>query len=157
MSVVVRKPAPEEMRAVGKLAADMVRMHHVLDPKRFLLVEPIEAGYTRFLTSMVDDPRSVVLAAVDDDLGVVGYAYGRLESRDWNRLLDEHGKLHDIAVDERARQRGVGALLGREVLARLRAMGAKRIMLDTAWSNEGAQRLFKSLGFRPTMIEMQTE
>ncbi len=156
MSVVVRPPKPEEMPAVGRLAANLVRLHHALDPERFLLVEPLEEGYTRFLSRTLADPKSVVLAAIDDDLGVVGYTYARLEPRDWNRLLDEHGKLHDIAVDERARRRRVATMLAEETLTRLRALGARRILLDTAHANEGAQRFFATLGFRPTMLEMLT-
>lgn len=157
MSVVIRPPEPDEMAALGKLAGSLVRLHHSFDPGRFILVEPLEEGYTRFLTRMAADPKSVVLAAIDDELGVVGYTYARLEGRDWNRLLDEHGKLHDIAVDPRARRRGIARQIATETFARLRALGATRIILETAHANVGAQQLFASLGFRPTMIEMLSD
>jgi ribosomal protein S18 acetylase RimI-like enzyme len=154
MSIEIRVPVESEMEPVGKLAGSLVRMHHAIDPERFLITEPIEEGYARFLTRMVSDPRSVVLIANDSELGIVGYTYGRSEPRDWNRLLDEHSKLHDIVVDPRVRQRGVGRALLTATLEKLRAAGAKRILLDTAHSNLAAQRLFESAGFRPTMIEM---
>ena len=42
---------------------------------------------------------------------IVGYAYGALEGRDWNLLLDAHGAVHDIFVAAEARRGGVGRQL----------------------------------------------
>jgi ribosomal protein S18 acetylase RimI-like enzyme len=87
----------------------------------------------------------------------VGYAYGRLEERDWNALLDVHGGFHDLWVDEHARGGGAGRALAQALLERLSALGAPRIVLKTAAKNEAAQRLFAALGWRPTMLEMCRE
>ena len=76
------------------------------------------------------------------------------EDRDWNLLLDRHGVVHDIFVAERARRLGAGAQLLDALLRELEALGAPRIVLYTMVSNENAQRLFRSRGFRPTMLEM---
>jgi ribosomal protein S18 acetylase RimI-like enzyme len=154
MGIVVRPPAREEMPRVGQLAAALVRQHHAFDPERFFLVEPLEEGYARYLGGMLDETDAVVLVAHDADTGILGYAFASLEPRDWNRLLDAHGHLHDIYVDEGARRRGVAELLVTETIARLRALGATRVVLDTAQSNEPARSFFARLGFRPTMVEM---
>ncbi len=154
----VRPLAREDLVAVGKLAGKLVRMHHATDPQRFLLSEGVEAGYTRYFGSEMDSERVVLLTAVNDATGaVVGYAYGRLEARDWNMLLDAHGALHDVYVEDEARAAGVGEKLVREACARLDAKGALRVVLSTMVSNEGAQRLFERCGFRKTMIEMTRE
>jgi ribosomal protein S18 acetylase RimI-like enzyme len=147
-----------DLPAVGKLAGALVRLHHATDPKRFLLVESVETGYARFFASELGDDHVVLLCAVDTSTSaVVGYAYGRVESRDWNLLLDAHGALHDVYVSEGARGHGVGEKLVREMCRALEAKGALRVILSTMESNASAQTLFAKLGFRKTMIEMTRE
>jgi ribosomal protein S18 acetylase RimI-like enzyme len=151
-----RSAAREDLPGVARLAADLVRYHYALDPTRYLRIEePIEEGYARFLGSELANPRAVVLAAeLTAATGIVGYAYGRLESRDWNMLLEAHGALHDVFVSPAARGTGIGAALVREMCERLEALGAPRVVLHTAVQNEKAQALFAQAGFRQTMIEM---
>jgi len=57
-------------------------------------------------------------------------------------------------VDPAARGRGVGRLLLDAALVYLKSRGAPQVVLSTAVKNEAAQRLFASVGFRSTMIEM---
>jgi GNAT superfamily N-acetyltransferase len=87
----------------------------------------------------------------------VGYAWGRLEPRDWMALLDACGRLHEVFVDSSARRLGVGKRLIEETMQWLEAHGAPRIVLTSAWKNEGAHQFFESLGFRRTMVEMTRE
>jgi ribosomal protein S18 acetylase RimI-like enzyme len=98
----------------------------------------------------------VVLVAVRDER-VVGYAYGSLEERDWNMLLDAHGAIHDVYVADDARRGGAGHALVTAMIDALSALGAPRIVLSTMVANEGAQHLFRRCGFRPTMLEMTRE
>lgn len=152
----VRPPTDEEMPHVARLAAALVRLHHAWDERRFFVVEGLESGYERFLRGQLRDPRSVVLAAVLDG-AVCGYAYARFEDRDWNLLLDDHGALHDIYVDESARRSGVAEALLDAVRDRLTQLGAKRIVLSTAVANVAGRALFVKVGFRETMVEMTLE
>jgi ribosomal protein S18 acetylase RimI-like enzyme len=152
---VVRAATPPDVSAVARLAAQLVRYHHALDPSRYLLVEPIEKGYAHFLAAELANPRAVLLAGEEKATGaIVGYAYGRLEPRDWNMLLEAHGALHDVLVAPEARAKGLGEQLVREACKRLEALGAPRVILHTAVQNENAQALFERAGFRRTMIEM---
>jgi ribosomal protein S18 acetylase RimI-like enzyme len=154
----VRPMAADDLPAVGKLAGALVRLHHATDPKRFLLVESVETGYARFFAAELGDDKVVLLCAVDAAThAIVGYAYGRLESRDWNLLLDAHGALHDVFVSDDARGHGVGEKLVREMCRALESKGTPRVLLSTMESNAGAQALFTKLGFRKTMIEMTRE
>jgi ribosomal protein S18 acetylase RimI-like enzyme len=150
------------MPAVARLAAQLVRFHHALDPRRFMSIEPLELGYERWLTGEFANPGAVIVVAEQSSGGdaapaIIGYAYGRLEPRDWNSLLDACGALHDIFVADSARRLGAGALLLEAVIERLRALGAPRVVLHTAVQNTEAQRLFERSGFRRTMIEMTRE
>lgn len=155
---VIRPAVATDAPALGRLAAQLVRYHHALDPRRFLLVERVEEGYARFLAGEMADRRAVVLCAAREPEGdVVGYTYATLEGRDWNALLDAHGALHDILVDPSARRAGLGARLLRATCERLEALGAPRVVLSTAVQNREAQALFAKVGFRSTMIEMTRE
>jgi ribosomal protein S18 acetylase RimI-like enzyme len=154
--VTVREAKKDDLPEVAKLAARLVRMHHALDPDRFMSFEPLEEGYAWWLGKELGNKDAVVVVA-EMDTRIVGYAYGRNEERNWNDLLDAHGKLHDVFVDDAARRHGAATALVDEVVRRLAAMGAPRVILLTASKNTGAHRLFEGLGFRPTMIEMTRE
>lgn len=151
-------PADEpHLRPAAELAARLVQLHHDLDPLRFaVLSSDVAGGYERWFRQCIANPNAVVLVALAGQR-VIGYAYGSLEPRNWNELLDACGVLHDVYVDERFRRTGVGAALVEEAARRLAALGAPRVVLKTAAANEAAQRLFARLGFRQTMIEMTRE
>ena len=157
-SFIVRAMTPADLPAAAVLAGKLVRMHHDLDPQRFIHLPNPEAGYGRYLGGELESDDVVLMVAERAaDATVVGYAYARLEPRSYNELLDACGKLHDVYVDEHARGQGVGEQLVREALGRLTEKGAPRVVLMTALQNEAAQRLFKRLGFRTTMLEMTRE
>jgi ribosomal protein S18 acetylase RimI-like enzyme len=152
----IRPARTDDVPAASRLAAALVRQHHAFDPDRFMLVEPVEEGYARFLRTQVDR-EGVVFLVAELDGAVAGYLLGGLAGRDWMLLLDDCGQIHDVFVDASARGRGIGAGLVEEAVSRLVAMGAPRVVLSTAWPNEPARRLFSKLGFRETMVEMTRE
>lgn len=154
---VIRRATAADMPAVGRLGALLVQTHYDFDPQRFMRPSRgTPAGYGSFLGTQLDDPDVAVLVA-ERDGKVVGYAYLALEGRDYMSLRDEAGVLHDIIVDPEARRGGVGRKLLAAALEFLKARGAPRVVLSTAARNEPAQRLFASMGFRDTMIEMTRE
>lgn len=152
----VRSMTKPDLERVGELAAQLVGMHHAFDPNRFLHLPDAAKGYARYFGSELGNP-DVVLLVAERGGAILGYAYGRLEPRSYDQLLDACGKLHDVFVEDRARGQGVGEALVREVIARLGEAGAPRVVLLTARQNEAAQRLFARLGFRTTMLEMTCE
>lgn len=136
-----------------------------MDPDRFFLPdEPIEDGYAWWLGKELANPRAVVLVATGSTgsrqspaAGVTGYAYGRMEPRDWNTLRDRCGVGVDLWVEPRARGAGVGAKLVQALADALAERGAARVVIDVAARNPEAARLFERIGFRPTMLEMTRE
>lgn len=157
MPITLRPARVEDAPALGRMGGALVRLHHSYDSQRFMTpAEDVESGYQWWLTRELKRQGAVVLVA-ERDGEVVGYAYATVEGRDWNALLDAHGELHDIWVDEAARGSGVGALLLEEMVRQLQARGVPRVLLMTASRNEAAQRLFARLGWRATMVEMTRE
>jgi GNAT superfamily N-acetyltransferase len=135
----------------------LVRTHYAFDRQRFLAPrEGTEAGYASFLGSFLDSEDGVVLVAEQDDR-VVGYVFAALEPLSWKELRGPAGFIHDVAVEEDARRHGVATQLLQAAIAWLRERGAPRVILWSAAPNEGAQALFRRLGFRETMVEMTKE
>jgi ribosomal protein S18 acetylase RimI-like enzyme len=153
--VIIRRAEKRDLGQMARLAGELVRMHHATDPARFLLVDKVEEGYAWWFSRELVRAEAVLLVAcLGASTVVAGYAYGSLEERDWNLLLDAHGAMHDIFVAEDARRRGVGRKLVEAMVKALEQLGAPRIVLSTMVGNEAAQRLFRACGFRPTMLEM---
>ena len=153
----VRKATPDDIPALGRLGALLVRTHYDFDNKRFIAPTPrTEQGYGFFLGSQIDEKDAVVLV-FEEASEVVGYAYGSNEGHDWMNLRGPAGELHDIVVDPAHRRNGIGEQLLSAMVKALGELGAPRVVLSTAFRNESAQRLFERAGFRPTMIEMTRE
>ena len=157
MNPVVRRATSADLPQIGRLGALLIAEHHDFDSRRFLAPRPrTPVDYASFLGTQIDDPDVAVLVA-DHDGDVVGYAYAAIVGYDYMALRGPAGALHDVIVDPAFRRRGVGRLLLDATLAYLKSRGAPRVVLSTAVQNEPAQRLFASLGFRRTMIEMTRE
>ncbi len=160
VELIVRPAVRSDLPALARLGAALARAHHAMDPERFFLVDALEEGYEWWLGKESRNPKAVVLAAVRRSRGrerVVGYAYGRIEPRDWNSLRERCGLGIDLMVEPRARGSGVGGRLVAELVRRLAGKGAPRVVIQVAWRNRSAQRIFAHLGFRPTMLEMTAE
>jgi len=161
-SVEIRPATTPDVPQIARLAAKLVRLHHSLDSTRFFVTERIEEGYEWFLGKEIARKESILFVAEmttenDAQKEIVGYAWGRLEPRDWMALLDACGRLHEIFVEPSARRLGVGKRLLEETIQWLEAQGAPRIVLDSAWKNDSAHQFFESIGFRRTMVEMTRE
>ena len=156
-AVIIRPAARDDMPAVGRLGALLVRMHQDFDPQRFIADTPgTERGYGSFLSTQLDVPEVIVLVA-ERHGEVVGYTYAGIEGMDYMSLRGPAGVLYDIVVDPAHRGHGVGRELLHATFAALQRKGAPRVLLSTAEQNEAAQRLFARAGFRRTMIEMTRE
>jgi ribosomal protein S18 acetylase RimI-like enzyme len=153
---LIRAATRADLPDLGRMGAQLAECHHAWDAARFMLPDDMAGGYRWWLGRELGNPEAVILVG-EIDGNVVGYAYGRLEERDWNALLDACGGFHDLWVDEAARRSGLGASLARAMIAALSERGAPRIVLKTSTLNTAAQKLFTSLGWRPTMLEMTRE
>jgi GNAT superfamily N-acetyltransferase len=153
----IRPATKDDVPALGRLGASLMRLHHAFDNQRFLAPSGNpEDGYGRFLAGQLRDADATVFVA--DRAGeVVGYIYAGLEPLSWKELRDAAGFIHDVVVAEPHRAGGVASALIETASLWLKAKGAPRVMLWTAERNHAAQRLFEQAGFRRTMIEMTRE
>ncbi len=156
-AIRIRPAEPDDLAAIGRLGALLVRTHHEFDPQRFIAAgRGTERAYASFLGAQLDE-RDIIILVADQEGEVRGYTYAGVEGFDYMSLRGPAGVLHDIVVDPDARGQGIGRALLEATLAALAARGLPRVVLSTATRNETAQRLFARAGFRPTMIEMTRE
>ena len=156
-AVTIRGAAPADVPAIGRLGALLVRVHHDLDPQRFIAAGPdTENRYGWFLGTQLEEPNVIILVA-EQDGEVIGYTYSGVEGNDYMALRGPAGVVYDIVVDPAHRKQGVGQMLLGATLDALKARGSPRVVLSTAERNASAQRLFDRAGFRRTMIEMTRE
>jgi RimJ/RimL family protein N-acetyltransferase len=157
-SVNVRRARKADLPALAQMGAKLARAHHAWDPERFFAPEePLEEGYAWWLGKELENRRAVILAAVAGRGRVVGYAYGRIEPRDWNSLRDRCGVGVDLWVEPEARGAGLGRRLVEALVAALGELGAPRVVIGVAEQNRAAQRAFARMGFRRTVVELTRE
>lgn len=157
MKFKIRRATPEDGPALGKMGAALAEQHHDFDRQRFMLPPDLESGYRSWLVREAENAKAIVLVAEAEGGAIIGYAYGRLEERDWNALRDACGGFHDLWVKEEARFFGAGGALARAMIEAFEKLGTPRVVLMTAAKNGHAQDLFERLGWRKTMIEMTRE
>lgn len=151
-SIQLRRARPGDQTTLGRYGADLMRRHHDADPQRFILTKYPEEGYGRFLVSEIDDPDCLVMVAQTEE--VIGYVFASIEGTSWRDLRGPCGFIHDVYVDERARNQGAGGALLRAAIEWIHSRGMTQVVLWTKTGNEAAQHLFEKMGFRRTMLEM---
>ena len=156
MASTLRLANAGDLTELARMGAALARQHHEYDPRRFIFPDGMQDGYAWWFGRELKNPDAIIQVALQKER-VVGYAYATLEERDWNALLDACGHLHDLWVDPAARGSGAGRMLARAILTECGERGAPRVVLSSASQNLPAQRLFSSLGWRPTMVEMTRE
>lgn len=154
--VRVRRATLSDLPLLGSLGAQLARLHHAYDSRRFKLFEPVEAEFSRFYGEQLARGDAAILVA-ELEGKVVGYAFVSVEPESFVDALAVAAWIHDIYVDELARRRKVGALLLEAAVEAARELGSSCVMLSVSPQNEGARRMFERHGFRLTMQEMRME
>jgi len=125
---------------------DVDRVAPLFDAYRqFYGLAPDLALASRFLADRLARGESVVLLAAAADGTPMGFVqmYPGFSSLRAARTY----VLYDLFVQPRARRHGVGRLLMEAASDEARRAGAVALVLSTAKTNVGAQRLYESLGW----------
>ena len=152
--MTIRPATSDDWPRIGELSELLVGAHHRYDPSRFIPVDQLHGDvYTSRVRDEIARGHGTVLVA-EIEGRVVGFVCAGVEPESWKELRREAGYVHDLVVDEAHRHGGLGAALVASALEWFDRRGITRIMLWTATQNDRAQRLFRRIGFRQTMIEM---
>jgi ribosomal protein S18 acetylase RimI-like enzyme len=94
------------------------------------------------LANVLAAPGTVVLVARDG-----GTITGTLTLLLYRIPTGVRGWIHDVVVDDSAREQGVGEALTREALAIARDAGVENVHLTSRRHREAAHRLYQRIGF----------
>jgi ribosomal protein S18 acetylase RimI-like enzyme len=155
----IRPANLEDVAKVVPMVRKIADMHERLDPAKYGFRSDAGEMYRGWLASKINDPRSVFLVA---DAGgipstLAGFLIGTVEREIPIYRLEEMGFIHDIWVESDYRNEGIGRQLVTLAVERFKEIGVHQVRCDTAWANEAARGLFKSCGFRPSIVEMLIE
>ena len=155
--MTVRRAEKKDTSRIQQLLWQVEQVHHRIRPDLFR-----DGGrkYTdaQLADILADDARPV-LAAVDENDRLLGYAFCKFEEyRDDNIMQDRRTLyLDDLCVDETLRGRHIGRALFEAVRDYARAHGCRDLTLNVWTGNDAARRFYESCGFRPRKVCMDYE
>lgn len=152
--MVIRAGTAEDVPAVLPMVRTLCDLHQARDPERFKVRPDVLDRYAAWLPARAADPRSVFLVAQRDDGTLAGFTVGTVEPEIPIFWVPECGWVHDVWVEPAERGHGVGARLVEAAVERFGAIGVAQVRLHTGVFNEAARKVFASVGFRASVVEM---
>ena len=149
---MIRRAKNGDEQSVAEFAIRLFDQHVEYDPERFSTFANVD-GAAGFYRSRFDTADSAVFVAEIENQ-IVGFAYIERDPLNYAELLENGAWLHDLYVDEHAREEGVGKALIDAAAEAAKQMGAEKLLLTVAAKNSAAQKVFEKAGFRPTMMEL---
>ncbi len=143
----MRAAEPRDLDRASALAG-LLFAGHDAEGARFA-IEPGREGELRtLLAASLRDPESALLVAEREGGSLLGFVAVALRRRPGPFAERVRGSIDWLYVREEARRAGVGRALVSAGLAWLREHGARRVELEVARANPGAEAFWQALGFR---------
>ena len=153
--MTIRRALKKDMGRIDELLYQVCRIHHEGRPDIFR--EGTKKYSGRQLADILDDERTPVLAAADDDDVLMGYAFCVFkEVRDDNILHDSKTLyIDDLCVDERFRGKGIGKALYHAARELAVTSGCGSLTLNVWNCNTPAMEFYRKCGFVPQKTIME--
>lgn len=153
--IAVRLATIDDAEAIARHTSDIQGLHHEAMPDIFKQPSA-ELFPQKKLARLLRDANAIV-AVAEIDGSVVGHIYGSIVNPTESEFheVGAHMYVHQIAVDEGARRRGVGAALVGFIDARAYAMGLSAVQVDHWAFNARARGFFEASGFTPVKVTMR--
>lgn len=151
----IRKASEKDIARINELLYQVCMIHHNGRPDIF------KAGARKYteeqLKAILNDERTPVLAAVDDNNTLMGYAFCIFEQVSNDNILVDDKSLYidDLCVDERFRGQGVGKALYLAVRDFAAKNGCRNLTLNVWSCNTQALEFYKRCGFTPRKTVME--
>lgn len=147
--MTIRRAAAKDMPRIQELLWQVELVHHAIRPDLF------KNGGRKYtdeeLAAILADDTRPVLAAVDENDRLLGYAFCMLEECRGSNIMNDRKTLYidDLCVDETLRGQHIGRALFEAVKAYARARGCRDLTLNVWTGNEAARHFYESCGFKP--------
>lgn len=156
MGKPVKDATPGDLDALIALNAQVQQLHVELAPSHFQATTE-EAEIRTFFAEVLATPRNQILLASFDDAPPIGYLWFEVQLRPRTPFTHARRRVyvHHIAVDGRARRRGIASALLQEMETRARSQGIRQISVDTWAANQDAHDFFAANGFSPLNVVLE--
>ena len=147
--MTIRRAAAKDMPRIQELLWQVELVHHAIRPDLF------KNGGRKYtdeeLAAILADDTRPVLAAVDENDRLLGYAFCMLEECRGSNIMNDRKTLYidDLCVDETLRGQHIGRALFEAVTAYALARGCRDLTVNVWTGNEAARRFYESCGFKP--------
>ena len=151
----VRMAQEKDIARIHSLLAQVAMVHHKDRPDLF---KPGKSKYTdEELKALLQDSNRPILAAVDDNDCMQGYAFCIFRQYKDHNIMTDIKTLYidDLCVDETMRGKHIGRLLYNAALDYAREHGCYNLTLNVWSCNESAMKFYESCGLKPQKVGME--
>ena len=151
----VRMAQEKDIERMHSLLAQVAMVHHKGRPDLF---KPGKSKYTdEELKDLLQDSNRPILAAVDDNDCMQGYAFCIFQQYKDHNIMTDIKTLYidDLCVDETMRGKHIGKLLYNAALDYAREHGCYNLTLNVWSCNESAMKFYESCGLKPQKVGME--
>ncbi len=151
----IRRAGKGDIPDVLRLLSQVLELHAAIRPDIFV------PGTTKYsqedLEGIFEDDESPVYVATDEEDGVVGYAFCKLQDPAFTSTMKPHRILYmdDLCVDESARGKHIGSALFEYVKEEARRFGCYEVTLNVWQGNDKAYEFYERLGMMVKETQME--
>jgi Acetyltransferases len=153
----IRRAEEKDMERINELLVQVCLVHHMGRPDLF------QGNHNRKYTDeqlrdIIHDDGRPIFVAVDEQDGVLGYAFCIFRQYLNDNILTDIKTLYidDLCVDEAARGQHIGRQLYEAVLSFAKESGCYNVTLNVWSCNEAAMKFYEKCGLKPQKVGMET-
>ena len=151
----VRMAEEKDIERIHSLLSQVAMVHHKGRPDLFKYGE---RKYTdEELREILRDEKRPILAAVDEEDRLQGYAFCVLQQYENHNIMTDIKTLYidDLCVDENMRGTHIGTMLYHAALDLARERGCYNVTLNVWSCNESAMKFYRSCGLKEQKVGME--
>ena len=153
--MIIRRATEKDMPRIHELLSQVEEVHHKIRPDLF------KAGGRKYtdeeLACIIADDNRPILAAVDENDALLGYAFCKFQQYQGNNIMTDIKTLYidDLCVEETRRGEHIGKTLYHAVLDFAREHGCYNVTLNVWSLNQTAARFYEKMGLKPLKVTME--
>lgn len=153
--MLVRKAQIKDIKRINDLLFQVAKIH--AEGRRDIFKADTKKYTDQELINIIENDKTPVFVAVDDDDAVQGYVFCIHSEIKDNLLLCDMKSLYidDLCVDESCRGQHIGSLLYEYVLGYAKESGCKQLTLNVWCLNEPAMKFYQKCGLSPLKVVME--
>ena len=150
----IRRAREKDLDKVLELLSQVLEIHAAIRPDIFI------SGTTKYtreeLLDIFEDDAKPVYVAVDEEDGVIGYAFCQLKQQPFsnNMIQFQSMFIDDLCVDDDARGQHVGQALFEHVKKEARRLGCYEVTLNV-WEGNEAKTFYEKMGMKVKESQME--